>query len=46
LLEQAPFAPVWSRTVEYRSHRLISRPQRTASPWYEPQLELSLYRLE
>jgi hypothetical protein len=45
LLEREPFELVWSREVEYRSHRLISRPQRMVSPWYEPRLRLSLYRL-
>ncbi len=37
--------PVWSRDVEYRSHRLVSRPGRKVSPWYEPSLTLTLFRL-
>jgi hypothetical protein len=45
VLERAPFERVWSREVEYRSHRLVSRPKRVAAPWYEPRLALSLYRL-
>ncbi|MBX3025921.1 hypothetical protein KF840_13520 [bacterium] len=45
LLARAPFEPVWSRAVEYRSHRLVTRPARVAAPWYEPRLELTLYRL-
>lgn len=44
LLESAPFAPAWSRTVEYRSHRLVTRPRRAVAPWYEPHLELRLYQ--
>jgi hypothetical protein len=46
VLERAPFEAVWSRDVEYRSHRLVSRPKRTVSPWYEPRLTLTLYRLK
>jgi hypothetical protein len=46
VLDRVPFEPVWSRKVEYRSHRLVSRPGRTISPWYEPRLELSLFRLK
>jgi hypothetical protein len=46
VLDRAPFEPVWGREVEYRSHRLVSRPGRTVSPWYEPRLELSLFRLK
>jgi hypothetical protein len=45
VLDRASFEPAWSREVEYRSHRLVSRPKRTIEPWYEPQLSLSLYRL-
>jgi hypothetical protein len=45
VLERVPFERVWSRDVEYRSHRLVSRPKRVAAPWYEPHLVLSLYRL-
>jgi len=45
LLDREPFQLVWSRDVEYRSHRLISRPKRTISPWYEPRLTLSLYQV-
>jgi hypothetical protein len=45
VLDRFPSELVWSRDVEYRSHRLITRPGRTAAPWYEPRLALSLYRI-
>jgi hypothetical protein len=45
VLDRVPFEKVWSREVEYRSHRLVSRPKRLVAPWYDPRLELSLYRL-
>jgi len=45
LLEREGAVEVWSREVEYRSHRLVTRPRRKAAPWYERNLRLSLYRL-
>jgi hypothetical protein len=46
ILERAPFVHVWGREVEYRSHRLVSRPKRVAAPWYDPHLEITLSRLD
>ncbi len=44
IVERYGFEPVWSRTIVYRSHRLVSRPGRAARPWYEASLVLTLFK--